>query len=280
MLTLRPKFGVNPIRSLRRILSKVAASARHAVCEHSRGTFVVSIRNFDFNRANHAQGSINVEINELIEASEPPGMNWRQYLGASNVGSPCLRRVQFDWMCDPQHPVRTKDIFSRGHHFEERMRAHLVQAGFVFAPKDQLGFAELDGLFRGHADGIITSGPLTSLAYPCLFECKCLNAKGWRAVERDGLKGLYESYAAQVALYQAYLNVTNPCLFAVMNADTCERLFLLIPFDAQLAQLISDRAVAVIKATHAGELLPRAYDDPNDWHCKSCSHAERCWAQQ
>ena len=51
----------------------------------------------------------------------------------------------------------------------------------------------------------------------------------------------------------------------------------LVPFDAQLAQAISDRAVAVIEATRAGELLPRVTEDPDDWRCKMCSHRERCW---
>jgi hypothetical protein len=50
-----------------------------------------------------------------------------------------------------------------------------------------------------------------------------------------------------------------------------------VPFDAQLAQAMSDRAVVVIKATKAGELLPRITEDPKDWRCKICSHRERCW---
>jgi hypothetical protein len=257
-------------------LEAPAAAVRHAVRQCPRGTTVV--RSFNFNRANYSERAINVEINHLIEAAEPPSLNYRQYLGASFIGSECLRKVQYDWMCDPQHPVRTEDIFSRGHHFEARMRAHLIAAGFVFAPKHQLGFIELDGIFRGNADGIIISGPLVSLAYPCLWECKCLNAKGWRAVERDGLKGIYEVYADQVALYQAYLDCTNSALFSVLNADTCERLFFLVPFDAQRAQLISDRAVAVIEATRAGELLPRISEDPNDWRCKACGWHQKCWS--
>jgi hypothetical protein len=63
----------------------------------------------------------------------------------------------------------------------------------------------------------------------------------------------------------------------VVNADTAERLHFLVPFDAQLAQLISDRAVMVIEASRAGELLPRVTDDPEDWRCKMCSHRTRCW---
>jgi hypothetical protein len=233
----------------------------------------------DFNRAILSERPINTLINALIERAEPPDKNWRQYLGASAIGSECLRKVQYDWMCDPQFPARIKGVFARGHFFEDLTRQHLIAAGFRFAPADRLKFTAVGGLFRGHADGIVVSGPkLPAIRYPCVWEHKCLKAQGWRAIERDGLTGLYAVYAAQVAIYQAYLDVTNAALFSVVNADTCERLHFLVPFDAQLAQSTSDRAVAIIKATRAGELLPRVTEDPQDWRCKMCSHRERCWA--
>jgi hypothetical protein len=181
-------------------------------------------------------------------------------------------------MCDPVFPGRIKDIFASGHFFEDLTRQHLIAAGFKFAPTERLRFTAADGLFRGHADGIIVTGPeLPALIYPCLWEHKCLNAKGWRVIGRDGLVGLYAIYAAQVAVYQAYLNCTNPALFSCVNADTAERLHFLVPFDAQLAQAIGDRAVAVIEATRVGELLPRIAEADDDWRCKMCAHRERCW---
>jgi hypothetical protein len=232
----------------------------------------------DFNRSNLSDRPINTLINELIERAEPARENYRRYLGASAIGSECLRKIQYDWMCDPVFPARIKDIFERGHFFEDVTRQHLIAAGFKFATPERLEFKAADGLFRGHADGILVAGPqLPALRYPCLWEHKALKAKGWKAIERDGLAGLYASYAGQVAIYQAYLDVANPALFSVVNADTCERLHFLVTFNAQLAQATSDRAVAVIEATRAGELLPRITEDANDWRCKVCSHRERCW---
>jgi hypothetical protein len=232
----------------------------------------------NFNRANLSLLPLNQSINALIEAAEPSSENYRLYLGASSIGTECLRKVQYSWMCDPVLPARTKDIFARGHYFEELTRQHLIRAGFKFAPKEQLGFVSADGLFRGHADGVVTGkAEEVALEVPCIWENKCLNAKGYRTIERDGLIGLYEVYAAQVALYQAYLDLTNPALFSVINADTCERLFFLVPFNAQLAQAFSDRAVTVIQATRAGELLDRITDDPEDWRCRMCSFRSRCW---
>src|SRR5262249_9183379 len=176
--------------------------------------------------------------------------------------------------------ARTREIFQRGHHHEERARQHLLAAGFKFAPPEALAFTAANGAFRGHADGIIIHGPDlpgTYLIYPFVSECKCVNAKGWSALERDGLEKAYPQYAAQVAVYQAYLDKTNPALFTAVNADTCEYLHFLVPFNAERAQYWSDRAVNIIEATRAGELLPRAYDSPEDWRCRICPHTERCW---
>jgi hypothetical protein len=233
----------------------------------------------DFNRANISESPLSISINDLIEAVEPPEENVRHYLGASSVGFECLRRAQYDWMVDPQHPTRTRDIFARGHFFEEVSRQHLIRAGFRFAQPERLRFAAADGMLRGHADGILINGPeLPNVGFPCVWEHKALGDKGWREIERNGLEKAYPQYAAQIWLYQAYLNVTDhPALFTATNANTCERLHLLFPLNAERAQQCSDRAVAVIEATRAGELLPRLTEDAKDWRCKICGHRERCW---
>ena len=174
-----------------------------------------------------------------------------------------------------------RSIFDRGHDAEERSRQLLIQAGFAFAPSETLEFSALNGLLKGHADGRIVAGPEhRRLIYPLLWEHKAVSAKNWRALERDGLEKTFPQYAAQVTLYQAYLDVTNPALFTALNADTCERLHLIVPFDAERAQAWSDRAVTIIAATQAGELLPRFTDNPDDWRCRVCSHRERCWGHK
>jgi len=160
----------------------------------------------DFNRANISDEALSAKINALIELVEPREVNVRQYLGASAIGSECLRKVQFDWLCDPIHPVRLRNVFARGHFFEELSRKQLKRAGFLFAPAERLAFEALGGFFRGHADGILLGGPaLPGVDYPCLWEHKCLCAKNWRALDRDGLAKAFPQYAAQVAIYQAYL---------------------------------------------------------------------------
>jgi hypothetical protein len=144
-----------------------------------------------FNRNNRSDQPISVALNAVIDASVIAETT-RGYLGASAIGHECLRRIQFDWMCDPEHPARLGDIFDRGHYFEQRSREHFTRAGFTFAPDDRLKFAALDGMLSGHADGILVDGPkIADIAYPCLWEHKAVNAKGWRALDRDGLGKAY-----------------------------------------------------------------------------------------
>jgi hypothetical protein len=235
----------------------------------------------NLNRANLSLAPLNVVINDAVEqasltkhATDQP----RSYLGASLIGDECARKIQFEWMTGATFPARVHSIFSRGHYFEIESRQQLVDAGFIFEPSaERLGFVAADGLMAGHADGIVVRAPASiGLNVPALWECKGLNAKNFRAVERDGLAKVFPRYAAQVALYQNFLDVLNPALVTIVNADTCERLHFVIEFDARLAQEASDRAVMVIEATRAGELLPPFDPSREDFRCKWCSHRERC----
>jgi hypothetical protein len=134
-------------------------------------------------------------------------------------------------------------------------------------------------MLSGHADGIFLDGPkICDISYPCLWECKCVNAKGWRALDRDGLEKAYPQYAAQVSLYQHFLGVdANPAILTAINADSCERVHLLVPYDAGMARATIMRAETVIAATRAGELLPRFTTNQDNWRCRLCGHKERCW---
>lgn len=112
-----------------------------------------------------------------------------------------------------------------------------------------------------------------------------MNDKHWRDTVKKGVAVTKPVYAAQIATYQAYMEPAitgisaNPALFTAINKDTQELWFELIPFDAALAQRMSDRAVKVIKATEAGEQLPRIATEPGFHECKYCAWTQRCWSQ-
>lgn len=242
----------------------------------------------DFNASKSLSGQITALIDAGLQQSRAAQPR-RTYLGASRLGVACERALQYEVADAPVDPGRETDgrllrVFERGHVIEDCMVVWLRAAGFDLRTRndagEQFGFSALDGRLQGHVDGVIVAGPDLGhgSGYPALWENKCLGAKSWRELERHRLAVAKPVYAAQVALYQAYLELhAHPALFTAVNADTMEIHAELVPFDAALAQRMSDRAVKVITATEAGELLPRSFSDPTHVECRMCPWQDRCW---
>src|SRR5262249_22691736 len=155
-------------------------------------------------------------------------------------------------------------VFARGHAMEEITAKAMAAAGVrVERGTPRTGFSAVNGQFRGHCDGIILAAPLF-LNVPALWEHKALKSTGWNKIAKDGVRKAYPQYYTQCQIYMAYLDLTdNPTLFTAVNADTCEIVHELVPFDAETAQRASDRAVAIIKAQQASETMPRVANSPD-----------------
>ena len=110
-----------------------------------------------------------------------------------------------------------------------------------------------------------------------------MNDKAWRETVKHGVARAKPIYAAQMAIYQAYMEASipgisqNPALFTAINKDSEELYFESVPFDGGLAQRMSDRAVRILQATEAGELLPRIATTPTHHECRACAWQDRCW---
>lgn len=239
----------------------------------------------DFNSSSSISGQITALVDAGMQRVRSAQVQ-REYLGASRLGASCERALQYEFAKAPVDHGRDTDgrllrIFERGHVMEDCMVEWLRAAGFDLRTRkpsgDQFGFSAAGGRLQGHIDGVIVDGP-EGFAYPALWECKCLGSKSWRDLEKNRLAVAKPIYAAQVAIYQAYLELhEQPAIFTAINADTMEIYTELVPFDAALAQRMSDRALKVISATDAGELLPRGFLDPTHFECRMCAWQDRCW---
>ena len=247
----------------------------------------------DFNHRPSTAERINALVDAALIAEReatPP----RTYLGASRLGHPCERALQFEFAGAPKDDGsdfggQTLRIFAIGHQLQDLAIRWLRAAGIdlVTQKRDggQFGFSVAGGRIRGHVDGIIADAPAAvGMRVPALWECKTMNAKNWRACVKDGVAISKPVYAAQIALYQAYMEPTvpgisdAPALFTAINKDTAELHHELVPFDAALAQRMSDRAVRILQATDAGELLPRIARERDFFECRMCPWADRCWS--
>lgn len=243
----------------------------------------------DFNRTTHREQRGSATVNAVVDsalARKREAQPKRDYLGASAVGDACPRRAQFDYAGAPREqpfPARILRIFDCGHVFESLAHAWLSDAGFHITQRslktgELFAFSQLDGRFRGHVDGVVVAAPKDTIGFPCVWEAKALNSKGFKEVVKDGLKRARPQYYAQVQVYMAYLGLTDhPCLFTVTNSDTCEQVHLLVEYDPEEAQAASDKAVRIVEATEAGELLPRPFQDKTHFECKFCPFSQRCW---
>ena len=249
----------------------------------------------DYNSTSRAADAINIAIDTALQTANA-AMAARDYLGGSRLGHACERALQFEFTRAPKDEGadfsgRLLRIFGIGHALEDLAVAWLRSAGFdLYTRKggrpdgEQFGFSVASGRIRGHVDGIISGGPpVPGMAFPALWECKTMNAKSWRETASKGVTVSKPVYAAQIAVYQAYMDAAvpgiaeSPALFTAINKDTADLHHELVPFDAALAQQMSDRAVRVLQATDAGDLLPRVANQPDHFECRMCPWAQRCW---
>ena len=231
---------------------------------------------------------ITARINAHIDAAL---VSWhrrqqpRDYLGGSRVGEPCARKLVYEISHTSKDPGRdftaeTLRIFDAGHQFEALSIRWLRQAGFDLrdrgADGKQFGFSVAGGQMRGHADGVIVDGPDVGICWPALFEHKAINAKSWNDLVKRGLRQSKPIYFAQVQLYMAYLHL-GVTLLTALNRDTLLLHHEVVPFDANEAQRLSDRAVDILRAAAVNELPPRIAADADFYLCRMCPYAARCW---
>jgi len=234
--------------------------------------------------------SFSDQINAVVDLGlqqQRNGMAPRDYLGASRMGIACGRALQYEFMHaakDEDFSGRTLRIFEMGHAIEEMTREWLRQVGFSIVTTrngQPLGFSAAEGRIKGHVDGVILDAPPElTMTFPALWECKSMNAKSWHETAEKGVRLSKPEYAAQIAVYQAYMPdlAQNPALFTAVNKDTAELYHERVEFDAALAQEVSDRAVEILKDTAAGQMFPRVTQDMSSFFCRFCSFFKTCWS--
>ena len=258
----------------------------------------------DYNSHSKTADGINAVIDAALVVREASTAR-RDYLGGSSLGRACERALQFEYAQAPKDDGagftgRTLRIFGIGHALEDIAVDWLRAAGFELYTSradasgsgasgsgdgQQFGFSVAGGRIRGHVDGVLAGGPdIPGMAFPALWECKTMNAKSWRDTASKGVTASKPVYAAQIAVYQAYMDAEipgvadHPALFTAINKDTAELHHELVAFDAALAQRMTDRAVRILQATGAGDLLPRIATQPEFHECRFCAWSKRCWS--
>lgn len=239
----------------------------------------------DFNSSSMLSEQVNKYIDAALE-TENKKQTPRDYLGGSRLGVECERALQYEYFNAPKDdgkdfPGRVLRIFARGHWVEDALIGWMREAGFDIRTEDsngdQFGFSILDGKIQGHIDGVIIDGPKPFAPYPRLWECKGIQQRDWTALVKQKVQKKYPVYYGQIQTYMAYMDLMdNPALFSAVNMNRMEIYWEEVPFISSHAQALTDKGLRIIQSCEAGELLPRASQDPTFYKCKWCSWVARC----
>ncbi len=201
----------------------------------------------------------------------------RRYLGMSQVGQPCSRRLWYDFRSFTPKPFdgRLGLIFNDGNHYEATVIEHLRLAGYRIdhaGSENQLEFSDFNGLFKGHCDGIIHG--VTQL--PHILEIKTANKKRFEAFQQFGVRKTSPVYYCQVQCYMGYAELER-ALFVIYCKDRSEIYTERIPFVRDDLEGLRNRARSIITAN---EVPGRSFDSETAFECRYCDFRLHCWTDE
>lgn len=209
---------------------------------------------------------------------------FRSHLGASLVGSDCLRELWyiFRWAA-PGSSLETKRIphsqmirlMNRGHLEEARFVALLLMIGCEVWQYDvqgnQFRISAHGGHFGGSGDAVLRGIPeCPDIALQGEF--KTHNDDSFTKLKSEGLRESKPRHYAQMQMYMGGLGLQGGLYFAI-NKDNDELYAELVEFNSELFRERSEKAKRVIDSPFP---LPKISESPGWWKCKMCRQRSIC----
>lgn len=214
----------------------------------------------------------------------------RGYLGASQIGEPCARRLWYKFNGYPEGKSGYEDIgncSADSGHYAEKITAERLQAipgiQLITHKSDgsQYGWSTFDGKFKGHYDGLIT-GLIQAPKAKHIWEHKDKDHKKFadfqntkqKYGEKQTLKNWDEVYYAQAQVNMHFEQVDRHYMTVsyagARRYDSCRT-----EYDPIVAAQYVDRADKIINATIEP---PRISENKDFFSCKFCPFKETCHA--
>jgi CRISPR/Cas system-associated exonuclease Cas4 (RecB family) len=190
----------------------------------------------------------------------------RDYIGASGIGHPCLRRVWYSYHLKKQEPFSDKLLmtFEMGHYLERMILDLLDKSGLKTIYFDEVETKPI----HGHVDAIAVDehGELY------IIEIKSTCNTQFNAFKLKGLHAWKMQYYAQVQAYMGIKKIAKAILIAI-NKDTAELHEELVTFDPLYYEELLNRANEVI---YSEEPPDRINKNPCFFICKMCPFSNIC----
>ena len=196
----------------------------------------------------------------------------RTYIGASSIGSECMRQVWYGYNDYPSEPYtnRTIRIFETGKKLEGLVLGLLEDSGVTLTRIYWDLFDEELPYFRGHVDAMWL---WTARREPrAVIEVKTAKASMFNQFKNHGLRAWSPLYYSQVQAYMGMSGV-HTAYVIVMNKDNCDLWDERVDFDPMFYEELKMRAVSIHAATTPP---PKVSNSPGWYICKLCKYRKEC----
>ncbi len=218
----------------------------------------------------------NNKLSKLIEEQQSQiEDDVRNYIGASSIGSDCLRQIWYSYkgVKAEKVPAKLRRTWAIGKRLEGLVIEWLKDAGVLVDLEPQTYKSSFVPAFQGHFDGIVFLGKQKAI-----LEIKTAKDASFKIFASKGVKIWNPQYYAQIQAYMGLsgeneLNRINSTYILVLNKDNSDISDELVTFDPYFYEQLEAKALLISTAT----LIPnRINNSPLFYKCKMCKYNKTC----
>lgn len=203
----------------------------------------------------------------LIEDDE------RDYIGASSIGSDCLRAIwyQFKGVKAQKVPAKFRRTWAIGKALEQVVHNWLCDIGMVIWRNYSELVHPTMPYFKGNVDGIWVKSH-TDHTPIAIIEIKTAKDASFKVFVKKGLKVWNLQYYAQIQAYMGLMSI-NSAYILVLNKDNSDISDELVTFDPEFYKKLEEKARMVYGANVEP---PRIHGSALWYQCKMCKFNKVC----
>lgn len=210
------------------------------------------------------------KITKLIEKAQEKNVDEvRNYIGASSIGSECLRQIWYAFKGVKAQGVATKTrrTWAIGKALESLIISWIDDAGVRVESINFTLNSNAVPLFQGHIDSLIFFGKEGSV-----LEIKTAKDASFKLFVKKGLKIWNPQYYSQIQAYMGMLGV-NSAYILVLNKDNSDISDEKVIFDPVFYAGLEEKAKMISEAMTPP---PRINGSPVFYQCKMCKFNKVC----
>jgi hypothetical protein len=196
----------------------------------------------------------------------------RDYIGASSIGSDCMRQIwyQFKGIKAEKVPTKMRRTWAIGKRLEGLVVDWLDEAGITLGvlPVRTLRSKAVPA-FQGHIDSVWIG---RDGKFNAIIEIKTAKDASFKIFVKKGVKVWNPQYYAQIQAYMGMSGIHSTYIL-VLNKDNSDLSDELVTFDEEFYQKLETKALMISTAVVAP---PKIHGSPLWYQCKMCKFNKVC----